>query len=434
MTSLQIWKRHLVFWAGAVMVGIVAILFAVACNFAQNLFSKFLSASSYLSLIVTPLGFAAAAFLTRRFFPGSQGSGIPQTIAALELSDLDSRGPLLSLRIAMAKILLTVTGLLSGASIGREGPTVQIGASIMHSLRRFAHFSKDELDRGLILAGGAAGIAAAFNTPLAGVVFAIEEMSHSLEQRTSGTMLIAVILAGVVSLAILGNYDYFGDTSVTLGLGMEWTAVAACGIIGGTLGGLFSRILIGVSHGIPGPAGILMKRNPVAFAALCGLMVAALGIISGGAVYGTGYEEAKGILEGTQASDGYGILKILATLISYISGIPGGVFSPSLSAGAGLGALVAQSMPGVQIGAVVILGMVAYFSGVVQAPITAFVIVMEMTDNHAMVLPLMATSFVAYSVSRIVCPTPLYKSLAQGFIQRHAKTGEPAIHAPRQGA
>ncbi len=220
----------------------------------------------------------------------------------------------------------------------------------------------------------------------------------------------------MASLAILGNYAYFGHTSASLDLGKGWLTIPICGIAGGAAGGVFSRILIVASRPLPGLLGALMQNKPVLFAALCGLILALLGLASGGTVYGTGYAEAKGILEGTHTSDGYGALKMLATIISYLSGIPGGIFAPSLSAGAGFGALIAQSMPEVATSSVIILGMVAYFSGVVQAPITAFVIVMEMTDNHNMVLPLMATSFIAYTVSKLVCPTPLYQTLAKEFL------------------
>lgn len=415
MLSFQNWKRRLTFWAGALAVGAVAILFALVAEIAQNRFRMAVAVSPYLPLIVTPIGFAVAVWLTRRVFPGSQGSGIPQTIAALEISDYDSRNTVLSLRIAGGKIFLTLIGLLSGASIGREGPTVQIGASIMHSLGRFAHFPKHDLDKGLILAGGAAGIAAAFNTPLAGVVFAIEEMSRSFEQRTNGTILIAVILAGMASLAVLGNYAYFGHTAATLDFGRGWIAVAVCGVAGGALGGSFSRILVLASQGLPGRMGAWMRNRPVTLAAICGLALAGLGIASGSTVYGTGYAEAKGIVEGAQVADGYGLFKMLATIVSYLSGIPGGIFAPSLSVGAGFGALFAKILPGTPMGAMVILGMVAYFSGVVQTPITAFVIVMEMTDDHGMILPLMAASFIAYAVSRVICPVPLYEALAQPF-------------------
>lgn len=417
--SLRLWRRRIAFWGGGVSIGIVAILFALGSEQGNLLFNRLLAISPLLPLLVTPLGMALVLAISRRYFPGSQGSGIPQTIAAIKVLDSGGRHSLLSLRIAAGKIFLTLLALTSGASVGREGPTVQIGASIMYTLSRFTRFSRPEMEKGLILAGGAAGVAAAFNTPLAGIVFAIEEMSRSFEERTSGTVLTTVIVSGLISLAWLGNYTYFGHTSAALDLGRGWIAVAVCGVAGGVMGGLFSRVLLAAASGLPGRVGRWMRDKPVRFAALCGFALALLGLLSGNATYGTGYPEARQLLEGGGSlSQSYGILKMLATIVSYISGIPGGIFAPSLAVGAGFGANLSVLVPFAPAGAVVILGMVAYFAGVVQAPITAFVIVMEMTDNSQLILPLMATAFIAHATSQLVCPKPLYKTLADGFMRR----------------
>ncbi len=417
--SLRRWARRLLFWGGAVAVGGVAIMFAVASEYANEVLHRVIGYSSFLPFVIAPAGLALAVAVTRRFFPGSEGSGIPQTIAALDMRDQSARNAVLSLRIAAGKILLTFVGLLSGASVGREGPTVQIGASIMHALGRLGAFPRHDLEKGLILAGGAAGVAAAFNTPLAGVVFAIEEMSRSFEHRTSGTVMTAVIVAGITSLYVLGNYTYFGHTSATLSLGEGWIAVLVCGVVGGLLGGLFSRVLIASVRGLPGRIGSFMRERPILFAAGCGLTLAIIGLVSGSTTYGSGYNEAKQIVEGTKAlPEAYGALKMLATLVSYLSGIPGGLFAPTLAVGAGFGSNLVPFLPYAPASAVIILGMVSYFAGVVQAPITSFVIVMEMTDNHTMVVPLMAASLIAYACSSLVCGTPLYKALSEGFLTR----------------
>ncbi len=410
------WRKRIIFWSGAVAVGLAAVLFALGGEQAHLGFRQLLAISPWLPLALTPVGFVAIAYITRRFFPGSQGSGIPQAIAALE-SDADARGRLLSLRIAVSKVFLTLLGLLCGASVGREGPTVQVGASILHSIGVFGRFSRLEAERALIVAGGAAGVAAAFNTPLAGIVFAIEEMTRSLEQRVSGTVLTAVIIAGLVSMAVLGNYTYFGRSTASFSLATGWAAPLACGVVGGLLGGSFSRVLILLSRGWPGRLGRLMRAHPLWTAGVCGLLLALLGIASGGTVYGTGYHEAKAILEGQgETSFAYGLLKLIATLLSYASGIPGGIFAPSLAVGAGFGMDLSALFPLVSAGGVVLMSMVAYFAGVVQAPITAFVIVMEMTDNHDLIIPLMLAAMVAHGVSKLVCPTPLYRSLAANFL------------------
>ncbi len=418
---IQDWRRRLVFFSGAVLVGIVAILFALGCELANRLFHRMVVVSPYLPLIVTPAGFALTVMLTRKYFPGSQGSGIPQTIAALEPGATDKRKGLLSLRIAAGKIFLTMLGLLSGSSVGREGPTVQVGASIMHSMNRFAKFSKHDIDRGLILAGGAAGVAAAFNTPLAGIVFAIEEMGRSFEQHNSSTILLTVIIAGITSLAFLGNYSYFGHTSETLAFGTNWSVVIVCGIAGGFAGGGFSRALIEVNKGLGGTIGVVLKQRPILSAAGCGLLLALIGLASGNMVYGSGYAEAKEILGSTgNLPESYGLWKMLATLVTYVSGLPGGIMAPSLSAGAGFGANIANFMTSVPAGAAVTLGMVAYFAGATQVPITAFVIVMEMTDNHEMILPLMAASFIASACSKLICPSSLFHTLSMNFAHKQA--------------
>ncbi len=420
---IQDWRRRLVFFSGAIGVGLVAIVFALVCEWANDLFHKVVTISPYLALLVTPLGFALVVALSRRFFPGTQGSGIPQTIAALEPGMEADRSKLLSMRIAAGKVLMTMLGLMVGSSAGREGPTVQIGASIMHSMNRFAKFAKHDMDRGLILAGGAAGVAAAFNTPLAGIVFAIEEMGRSFDQHNSSTILMTVIIAGITSLAILGNYSYFGHTDATLVFGMEWASVVVCGIVGGVLGGLFSRTLIEIAKGVPGRIGAEMRERPVMTAAACGLLLALLGLASGNTVYGSGYIEAKQILDGTgNLPVSYGLLKLASTLVSYISGIPGGIMAPSLSTGAGLGASIAHFLPAAPAGAVVTLGMVGYFSGATQTPITAFVIVMEMTNNHEMILPLMAAAFIANACSRLICPSSLFHTLTSSFISIRKRT------------
>src|SRR6201995_2348998 len=239
------WRRRAIFLVGGIAVGATAVALAALADWAQLAFAFLLAKSRYASLVVTPLGFALAVFLTNRFFPNSQGSGIPQAIAARQLTDHAARGRLVSIRIAIGKVLLTLLGLLCGASVGREGPTVQVGASIMAAIGRVS----PRRQPGLILAGAAAGVAAAFNTPLAGIVFGIEEMSRAYETRASSLIIAAVIAAGLTSLALVGNYDYFGSSSTMLRNGTDWLAVPVCGVAGGAAGGLFSRLLIVMARG-----------------------------------------------------------------------------------------------------------------------------------------------------------------------------------------
>ena len=407
-----LWRRRLVFWLGAVAVGYVAVGFAAAADWAQVSFGKVTAISPYLALILTPAGIALSAFIGKRWFTGAQGSGIPQAIAARFVQDRPRLERLLSLRIAFGKVALTLLGLLVGASIGREGPTVQVGASVMFVIGKLS----PRRQRGLILAGAAAGVAAAFNAPLAGIVFAIEEMSKSFGTRTSGLIIAAVILAGLVSQSLLGDYTYFGFTAASLPIGTAWMAVPLCGVAGGLAGALFSRILVAVPDMVPGRD--LIRRYPVTFAGLCGLGVAVCGLLGGGQIFGTGYQEARAVLHHTAGVVplAYAPLKLLATALSAVAGIPGGIFSPSLSVGAGIGADVARLFHHADAGPIVLLGMVAYFTGVVRAPITAFVIVAEMSGDHSLLVALMASALIADFCARGINREGVYHQLSRRFM------------------
>ena len=413
--SVRDWKTRLVFWSGALAVGGLAAVFTLGSNWVMGVHDRILANSRWWTLLLSPLVLVTVAFLTRHVFPGTQGSGIPQAIAALRTGEDKMRKRLLSPRIAAGKILMTLLGFLGGASIGREGPTIHVGASVMYSMGRFTRFPPHYVRHGLIMAGGAAGIAAAFNTPIAGIIFAIEEMARFYEERATGMLLIAVIIAGIVALGFLGNYSYFGESSAHFDQLRDWVAVPMCGVVGGLLGGTFSYLLVrGMRHLRPyaGKYGLLI-------AAACGLVIAILGLISHSASYGTGYEQARSVLmSGSDVGVGFPFYKMLATLASYFSGIPGGIFSPSLSAGAGLGADLAPLMPYAPVGTVVLLGMVGYFTGVVQTPLTASVIVMEMVNDQSMVFPIMAAAFIALGASKLICRTPIYWSLAEEFLDK----------------
>ncbi|HPG02591.1 MAG: chloride channel protein [Rhodoblastus sp.] len=411
------WSRRSAFLLGGVLVGAVAIGMAYAADLAQAGFLRAIERLPWIGFVITPLGFGVATILARNVFPNSQGSGIPQAIAALHIEDQDKRAPLVSLRVGIGKIIVMTLGLLCGASTGREGPTVQVGAAIMFAIGRFSPYRQG----GFLLAGAAAGVAAAFNTPLAGIVFGIEEMSRSFEARTSGLIIGAVIAAGLTSLAVVGDYSYFGTAIATLPLGKAWIAVLVCAVVGGLAGGLFIRIVTLFARGIPGALGRAINNYPVAFAMLCGLGVAICGLNGDHSIYGTGYEQARAIVHGEKALDyWFGPLKFLATTFSAISGIPGGIFSPSLSVGAGIASALSVVFNNVPLGSLALIGMVSYLAGVVQAPITSFVIVSEMTNDHAMVIPLMAAALIANAASKFLAREGLYHALARNYLPSHA--------------
>jgi H+/Cl- antiporter ClcA len=428
------WRRRVLFWGGAVMVGLAAIAFAQASAWAYAGFERLLQHGRWWPLIVTPAAFALLSWATSGVLRATRGSGIPQTIAALHVEDEGFRRHLLSLRVATGKMALTVFALGAGASVGREGPTVHVGAGILYSLGRRFGFSDPQAASRLILAGGAAGIAAAFNTPLAGIVFAIEEMANAFEHRMSGVVLTAVIVAGVVSLGLLGDYAYFGKVGTLLPLSRGWLAVLLCGLGCGLAGGLFARLILLEGGRLLGGVVRLRGRWPVPFAAACGLALALLGLASADSVYGTGYEQARAILQhaGNAPGEAFGALKFLANVVSYWAGIPGGIFSPALAVGAGLGQSLTALIPDAQPSAVVLLGMASYLAGVTQAPLTSAIVSMELTDNQSMVIPILAACLLARAASSVLCRQPVYKALAQRLVDDFERERAPATPAPKE--
>jgi H+/Cl- antiporter ClcA len=411
------WHRGSAWLLGPFLVGLMAVGLAIGADYLSNLNHKLVSTYPLLPLMLMPFGFALLAAVGARFVPGSQGSGIPQTIAAINATGRQKSSHLLSMRLAFGKALLTLGGLLVGASIGREGPTVQIGASIMHAFHGRGPFRSEHTRRILILAGGAAGIAGAFNTPLAGIMFAIEELSKKHVFNANSSTLLTVIVSGLISLTLLGNYTYFGTSAEYIEWQYSLYPILLCGVIGGVAGGVFSRLLIAASFYLPPSIAGFIKRRPFLFAGLCGLGVALLGLVSDGLVYGTGYQAARTTLEnGVQLPWHFGIAKMLATLLSSVSGIAGGIFAPSLAVGAGFGENIALLMPSLAPhGTVIMLVMVAYLSGVTRAPLTSFIIMMEITGSHQMLLPLMSASVVASACSKLVCRPQLYHALSEKF-------------------
>ncbi|HEV3105100.1 MAG TPA: chloride channel protein, partial [Trinickia sp.] len=332
----QIWRRYGIFWLGATAVGLVAVFYARLIDWGYDAFRSMEARHAWLTLIVTPTLAAASVWLTRRFFRGAEGSGIPQVIATLH-EGTSTLGPrLLNLKLLVGKVAVSFLGILGGFTIGREGPTVQVGAALMFNLRRLYPRSNALIERQLVLAGAAAGLSAAFNTPLAGIVFAIEELTRSFEGRTSGVLITAIIIAGIIALSLNGNYTYFGTIQIGGLPDLIAAAVVLTALVTGVAGGIFSWLLLNTSRWLPARLSQLRGEHPVAFGALCGLVIAVVGLISHGTTFGSGYAEARGLLEGReQLSMFYPLLKMVSMVGSYLPGIPGGIFAPSLSIGAG---------------------------------------------------------------------------------------------------
>jgi H+/Cl- antiporter ClcA len=414
--------------AVAVLAGSAGAYYARLCDMAIRAHAWLGEAMGWPVAILLPLGFAAVAWVMVRFSPESAGSGIPQVIAAAE-QRWKGRwgGQRVTIRTAAWKVVLSALLLVCGASIGREGPTVQIVAGIQRSLTRGMKGGPGR--RALILAGGAAGIAAAFNTPIAGVVFAVEELAKSFEKRAHTTTILVVVAAGFTSYALQGDYAYFGDLGGPVDLGPAWVAAPVIGVVGGLMGGVFSRALAYVTGPFDNPVNRWRRARPVLFAAGCGLVAALAALATNGLTYGAGYDAAKSLIEG---HPGRGMTlavgKLVATLAASSAGLPGGIFAPSLAAGAGLGAAFARLGFGIATRDAVVLGMTSYLSGVVQSPLTSAVILMEMTRDPGLVGPLMLAALLARWSSGLIQREPIYHVLSRNW-----RPPPPASRPPPEG-
>lgn len=409
------WRTRLTLWTAATTAGLLVVLFARLADMALTQFAEQAAERAWLPFVYTPLIGMLVVGLTNRFFPGSQGSGIPQVIAATHLAKQGkSVDKLVSLRIAFGKIGLGTLALTGGFSAGREGPSVQVAASIMHFFHRYLPNARIIRTEDLILAGGAAGIAAAFNTPLAGIAFAVEELGRRLETRTSGVLLSTIILSGMVAIAIQGNYNYFGHFNIHENLDLI-VPVLAVGIGCGLLGGMFSRMLLWPQRHSQHPLWQWRRLHPVWFAGICGMIVAILGWLSNGMSFGSGYGITSQIIASDVGLPWHApVTRFLATVVTYFSGIPGGIFAPSLAVGAAIGANAAVIF-GLAAQPMIALSMAGFLAAVTQSPITSAIIVMEMIDSHGMVIGLMAVALIAKAVSSRMGPE-LYQQLARGFL------------------
>lgn len=406
--SYHRWRNRITIFIAAALIGLMAVVFARWCDGAFRIFKRLYAIDPLLPFVLTPFGFVFIRWFTRKYFAGAEGSGIPQVVASLNGAD---SAKLLGLRAGFGKILGTGLALVCGASVGREGPTVQLGAMIARLFGKFLKAPVHYSQRSLYLAGGAAGVSAAFNTPIAGIVFAIEELGKSFYERETSVLLMSIVVSGLCALSLSGPYFYFGATQVAV-LGWEQLYAIPIGLFCGLAGGMFALTLTKGSEWIS-------KRSQASIYALTflfGLGIAGIGYFSHGATFGTGYEEAKALLTGEGHVPHYSFLKFAVTALSYLSGIPGGIFAPTLSIGAGMGSWFVDVFHSTHQQAFVLLGMAAFFSGVIRSPITAVIIVSEMTHNHSLLIPLLMTSLVAFGTARLISKDSLYHTFAERYL------------------
>lgn len=432
--SARAWGRYGLFALAAVCTGGVAYYFRQADLWGMQWFDFLQGKRGWndgewrmpkglavvLPMVIVTCSMLLIMTLRDRYFRGTEGTGIPQAIAALRTPEGPVRSLMLSWRIIIGKALLLTIGLFSGMTIGREGPSVHVGASLMYLITKITNYPAHLVRRGLILGGGGAGIAAAFNAPVAGMIFAFEEIGRSFEKNNAGTVIRTVVIACIVVILLVGDdYLFYGQVDANAGDWslLQWASVLFVGIIGGFLGGFFSQCVVKGTRVV----SRCMQWNMWITPLVIGGALATLGLISDGETYGSGYPQAQAILiTGTEYPWHYAPLKAFASFFSLISGIPGGLFDPSLSVGAGIGQsflpIVDGIFPGIDHRAIIMMFMVAYFAGVVQSPITCAVIMVEMAGARYMTLPLLATAVVAYQCSRLICRTAIYEALADMFL------------------
>lgn len=403
----------------AVAVGAAAVGFGRLCDAAAGLHAALARAAPLAGLAVLPVALVAAAWTVRRFAREAGGGGIAQVVAAADDPAPPRPDPRISLRTALFSAGLSLLLFAAGASIGPEGPTVQLAAATAAALAR----SRGLPRRALLAAGGGAGLAAAFNAPLAGAMFAAEELVRDLNPRAARVVLMGVAGAAAAAWRLSGDYVYFGHLRVEA-LGSAWLAAPLAGLAGGLIGGLFARALKNLAGPRPGPIGRFRAARPLAFSAVCAGAAVAATAASGGLTYGPGSPETRALLEGAPARGLFFTpLKWVATLAAAAAGGPGGLMSPVLAIGAGAGSALSGVLPFADGRDVVVLAMAGCLIGVTQAPFTGVVLVMELTREPSMAGPLIVAAVVAQFVSARAFGRPLQHALAEAWATRRGRGG-----------
>ena len=361
-------------------------------------------------LVFPVAGSLGIGYLLYRFFPGARGSGVPQTKAALFAGE-----GRITLRTVLGKFLCTSATLASGIPLGREGPSVQVGAGIGSVLGRALGLSTEQVKK-LIPVGAAAAIAAAFNTPLAAVLFSLEEIMGDLNAPMIGGVVLASATAWMVLRLLLGDHPLFSVPTYHLVSPAEFAVYAVLGVAGGVVSAAFTRLLLGMRARF-----LRFPRKTVWFQPVAGgLLVGAIGWFVP-QVLGVGYGFVGDALNGRMVFRLMVlllVLKLIAVTTSYASGNAGGIFGPALFIGAMLGGTVGTvahhlfpaytALPG----AYALVGMGAVFAGVVRAPMTSVLIIFEMTQDYAVIVPLMIANLVSLFVASLLQHEPIYEALA----------------------
>lgn len=369
-----------------------------------------------LPTLFTALGAGISVFIVRRHAPEASGSGIPHLEAVLHrLRKLEWK------RVLPVKFFGGILAIGGGLALGREGPTVQMGGAVGDALARMLKVSPRERLT-LISAGAGAGLAAAFNAPLSGLVFVLEEVRRDFQPIVFGAAFVAAVIADIIARIGAGPFPVFRVPSYPTPPLPSLFFFALLGIAAGLLGVLFNRSLL---FGLNTYAR-LSPRFIVPTAAVIGGLIGLIGWFSP-LMIGNGHALAESALKGElllAAIPLFFLVRFLLTASSYSTGAPGGIFAPLLVLGAliglGIGQLAHNLMPTVvPIPAVfAVVGMAAYFTAIVRAPLTGIMLIVEMTGNYAQMLPLLVSCFCAYAVAEFLKDFPIYEALLERDLRR----------------
>ncbi|MCC8194019.1 MAG: chloride channel protein [Deltaproteobacteria bacterium] len=405
--------RPLTLWAGAALIGFVALFLGKGAAFVFHFFTRMTADYPWWPFVSLPAGGILLTWFMARVGAGTEGSGIQQAVAAMQVAESPAKvGWFVNLRLAGAKFIALLMGTASGFVVGLEGPTVQIGASILYTFRHFLPQDNAILRRQLVMAGGAAGIAAAFSAPLAGLMFAFEELGRHVSPRGTARTSIAVVLSGTMAYAVSNRVNYFGQVHLTQRPTLYVLGILCLITLAGALvGGAFSWLAIRTDKWMPRKMLFFRMHHPYIFVVICGVLVGICGLAA--PVFGSGVEVTRHLLHGDMAVEWYYLpLKLVALLLTNLTGIPGGIFAPSLSLGAGVGSWFLPLAGAQWQGEILAVGMVAVLSAATRAPLTAAFIMIEMTNGHAMVLEMLAASMLAAQSARYF-HVRFYHDLAQ---------------------
>ncbi len=406
-------KTYILLILASILTVVAIDFFLISSDYAQHTFKHLIAKSPHLSFVITPITFVLIIYMAKYFCHYIQGSGIPQLIAANDSRNKTIRERLLSFRVAIGKIIFIFIGMLGGAPIGIEGPSIHIGGSIFYGFNRFLKLNRKLLIHSLIAIGGSAGLIVAFNAPIAGFLFAYEEIGRKLKKQALILIALVSALVYILSLLYRGNAPYLSDMSAySIDLTLIWQLIPLA-IIAGVAGGIFSKATLYliakfISH---------TKARVIIIALILGFIIGLFNYLSAGQIAGSGRDEVILMLAGDQLGLGFLIMKYLATLTSLASTIPGGLFMPSISIGASIGGEIAPYYSQISPQIIIIMAMIAFLSAVVRAPLTAVFVILEMTASLNLVVPGLLIAFIANWVSKQIFTQPIYEALAENYLK-----------------